>query len=57
MPAVGEHEGAALTVELRRAVTALPGRDVISQAADDVAVKVEPALSSGVPPTAPRALT
>src|SRR5262245_58448360 len=43
MTAVGEHEGAALTVELRCAVAALPGRDVIGQPADDVAVKVESA--------------
>ena len=41
MAAVGEHEGAALAVEPRRAVAALPRRDVIGQAGDDVAVKVD----------------
>src|SRR5262245_29698774 len=41
--AVGEHEGAALAVEFRRVVAALPRRDVIGQPGDDIAVQVEEA--------------
>jgi hypothetical protein len=41
MPAVGEHEGAALAVKLRRVVAALPRRDVIGQACDDIAVQID----------------
>src|SRR5215470_20124586 len=41
--AVGEHEGAALAVQLRRFVAPLPWRDVIGEARDDIAVEVHPA--------------
>src|SRR5262245_39630212 len=37
--AVGEHEGAGLAIELRGVVAALPRRDVIGEAGDDIAVQ------------------
>src|SRR5215831_7941471 len=41
--AAGEHEGAALAIELRGVVAALPRSDVIGEAGDDIAVQVEEA--------------
>src|ERR1700738_1216371 len=43
MAAIGEHEGAALSVELRRAVAALPWRDVIGHAGNDISVQLDTA--------------
>ena len=40
MPAIGEHESAALAVDPGRIVAALPRRDVITQPRDDVAVEI-----------------
>ena len=41
--AVGEREGTALSVELRRAVAALPGRDVIGDAGNDITIQLDTA--------------